>query len=81
MEVPEDQNGLTTYVPQQDRYLVTAAANGRLEIAAQVMFDNGDGSLTEYKHCSGASANLMPSLAITKTKTGCMIHIAFSKFR
>ncbi len=48
---PEDQNGLTTYALQERRYLVTAAADGRLEIAAQGMFDNDKGSLTEYKHC------------------------------
>jgi hypothetical protein len=50
MDVPEDQNGKTTYFPQQDRYLVTAAANGHLEITGQGMFDNGKGSKTEYKH-------------------------------
>ncbi len=36
MERPEDQNGLTTYVvsvKEDDRYLVTAARNGRLDIA------------------------------------------------
>ncbi len=31
IEVPEDQNELTNYVPQQNRYLVTAAANNRLD--------------------------------------------------
>ncbi len=34
IDKPEDQIGLTTYALQERRYLVTAAADGRLVIAA-----------------------------------------------
>ncbi len=56
-----------------------ATTNGRLKIAGQGIFDNGKGSLTEYKLCLGASKNLMSSLAITRT--GCLIQIGFSRAR
>jgi hypothetical protein len=67
MDVPEDQNGRTTYVESEvddDRYLVTAARNGRLDIAGQGIFDNNKGVYHEYKHCPEAAANLMPTMVI-----------------
>ena len=64
---PEDQNGLNTYVEsEEDNYLVTAAKNGRLDIAGQGVFDNDKGAMHEYKHCPGASANLMPTMVISR---------------
>jgi hypothetical protein len=49
MDVPEDQNGLTTYVQsEEDNYLVTAAANGRLDIAGQGVFNNDKGVMHVY---------------------------------
>ncbi len=56
IDKPEDQNGLTTYALQERCYIVTATADGRLVIAAQGIFDNDKGNMTEYKHCPGASA-------------------------
>jgi hypothetical protein len=69
MAVPENQNGRTTYVEsvaEDDPYLVTAAANGRLDIAGAGVFDNNEGVRHVYKHCPGASANLMPTLVISR---------------
>jgi hypothetical protein len=55
---------------------MTAAADGRLAIATQGMFDNDKGSFTDYKHCSGVSANLMPSIVISRT--GCVTIIGWN---
>jgi len=65
-----------TYEPQEDRWILTASNNGRLDIAGQGFFDNDEGkpnSLTEYRHCPEATANLMPSSAITKYGSRIMI--------
>ena len=84
MNAPEDQNGWTTYVVNEDdNYLVTAAANGRLDIAGQGVFDNNNGVMHEYKHCPGASANLMPTIvisragAITQIGWNCMMRCEY----
>ena len=69
MDVPEDQNGQTTYELSEegsDNYLVTAAANGRLDIAGQGVLDNDNGVTHVYKHCPGASAHLMPTIVISR---------------
>ncbi len=70
---------MTTYELQEKRYLVTAEADGKLVIATQGMFDNDKGSMNEYKHCPGASANLMPSIVISRT--GCITQIGWDYIR
>ncbi len=67
MNVPENQDGRTTYVESvaaDDPYLVTAAANGRLDIAGAGVFYNNEDVKHEYKHCPEATANLMPTMVI-----------------
>ncbi len=45
---------------------MTAAANGRVDIAGQGVFDNDKGAMQEYKHCPGASVSLMPTMIILR---------------
>jgi len=66
-----------SYVPSVNRFLRTASAGTQLAIVGMGLLDNQNGSVTEYKYCPDASANLIPTLAITKT--GAHIHIFFDR--
>ena len=76
LQLPPDRD-VSTYVVAVGRALRTASAGSSLAIAGTGVIDNSNGSITEFRHCPDATANLMPTLAISKT--GAHIHIFLHK--
>ena len=58
-----------------NRSLRTASVGGQLDIAGKGIFTDEAGNTIEYRHCPTALANLLPTLAITRS--GARIYIAF----
>jgi hypothetical protein len=74
---PVPSEAITYTEAKPNSWIGTATTDGKLIIDGEGTIESDDGDVMVYRHCSEASANLMPTIAITQS--GARISIFFDR--